>query len=166
LGLAPNVTGQTYDVLVGDPLDRDSGYYEVVEHRGQERWWDAGDTAGINTKSFNRYAEWLRLWNIKAKKRWVLWQIPLGNSNHRNVYNNGTARAGYKDNRPEYFFLNNTDHMRKFADVGTLALLFGPGADGQSYYTNDFYTDGQLFMKYYAGAILNAGGLPIAPIGK
>ena len=78
-----NVTGATWDFLVGDPLDRDSDYYKLVQ--GQNRWWDASDTASINSESFNRYAEWVRLWNVKAQKRWILWQIPLGNSNHRDV---------------------------------------------------------------------------------
>ena len=113
---AANVTGATYDVLVGDPLDRDADYYRLVQ--GQNRWWDASDTASITSKSFNRYAEWLRLWNRKAGRRWVLWQIPLGNSNHRNVSNNGGAAQGYKDNRPEYFFGNGTAHLVKFADAG------------------------------------------------
>jgi hypothetical protein len=30
-----------------------------------------------------------------------------------------------------------------------------------SVHTNDYYTDGQLFMKSRAGAFLNAGGLQI-----
>jgi hypothetical protein len=130
-GLASNVTGATWDVLVGDPLDRDSDYYKVVQ--GQNRWWDASDSASINSMSFNRYAEWVRLWNVQAAKRWVLWQIPLGNSNHLDIANDGTTpRAGYKDNRPEYFFGNGTAHMGKFADDGVIALLFGAGAGGQS----------------------------------
>jgi hypothetical protein len=162
-GLAANVTGATWDFLVGDPLDRDSDYYVLVQ--GQNRWWDASDNASINSKSFNRYAEWLRLWNVKAAKRWILWQIPLGNSNHRNVANDGTARAGYKDNRPEYFFGNGTAHMAKFAEAGVVGLLFGAGAGGQSSYQNDNYTDGQLFMKSRAGAILNAGGVTLATGG-
>jgi hypothetical protein len=163
LGLETNVTGDTYDVLVGDPLDRDSGYYEVHEGQGQARWWDASDSAPITTRSFNRYAEWLRLWNIKAQKRWVLWQIPVGNSNHLNVDNDKTTpRFGYKDNRPEYFFLDSTAHLVKFADVGVISLLFGPGEGHQSVYKNDQYNDGQLFMKSRAGAFLNAGGLPIS----
>jgi hypothetical protein len=162
-GLAANVTGATWDVLVGDPLDRDSDYYVLVQ--GQNRWWDASDSASINSKSFNRYAEWVRLWNVKATKRWILWQIPLGNSNHRNVANDGTARAGYKDNRPEYFFGNGTAHMAKFADAGVIGLLFGAGAGGQSSYQNDNYTDGQLFMKSRAGAILSAGGVTLATGG-
>lgn len=160
LGVAPNATGSRYDVLVGDPLDRDSEYYRAT--RGEDRWWDASDSASISSKSFNRYAEWLRLWNVKSNMRWILWQIPLGNSNHANVYNNGASREGYKDNRPEYFFANGTAHIAKFADVGVIGLLFGAGASGQSSFQNDTYTDGQLFMKSRAGAILRAGGVTLS----
>ena len=160
LGLAANQTGATYDVLVGDPLDRDADFYRITQ--GADRWWDASDTASINSKSFNRYAEWLRLWNVKANKRWVLWQIPLGNSNHLNVYNNGATREGYKDNRPEYFFgANSRAHQEKFASSGVVALLFGAGAGGQSSYENDIYTDGQPFMRSRAGSFLRAGGLAL-----
>src|SRR6185437_4702609 len=42
-GLGANQTGSTYDLLVGDPLDRDSDYYKLVQN--QNRWWDASDTA-------------------------------------------------------------------------------------------------------------------------
>jgi len=160
LGLGPNVTGETYDVLVGDPLDRDADFYRLTY--GQDRWWDPSDGASVQSKSFNRYAEWMRLWNQTAQKRWILWQIPLGNSNHLNVPNEGRARQGYKDNRAEYFFANGTAHLEKFADAGAIALLFGAGLGGQSWYDNDYYTDGQLFMKSRAGAILNAGGVPLA----
>ena len=159
-GLAPNVTGQQYDVLVGDPLDRDADFYRLTQ--SQNRWWDESDNASISSRSFNRYAEWLRLWNVKAQKRWVLWQIPLGNSASKNVYNNGGPGQGYKDNRAEYFFANGTAHIEKFADAGVIALLFGAGAGGQSSYGNDIYTDGQPFMKSRAGALLNAGGVPLA----
>jgi hypothetical protein len=159
LGLAPNLTGRTWDLLANNPLDRDSDYYTTL---GQNRWWDASATASISSKSFNRYAEWLRLWNVKASKRWVLWQIPLGNSNHLNVYNNGSARQGYKDNRPEYFFGSGAAaHRDAFVNAGVIGLFFGAGASGMSMYTNDYYTDGQLFMKSRAGAFLNAGGLQI-----
>jgi len=159
-GLAANVTGQQFDVLVGDPLDRDADFYQTTQN--QNRWWDASDTASISSRSFNRYAEWLRLWNVAAQKRWVLWQIPLGNSSSKNVYNNGGASEGYKDNRPEYFFGSGTAHIEKFAESGVIALLFGAGAGGQSTYKNDQYSDGQLFMKSRAGAIVNEGGVPLA----
>jgi len=161
LGLASNNTGQTFEVLVGDPLDRDSDFYRLT--RQEDRWWDASDGAPIASKSFNRYAEWLHLWNQTARKRWVLWQIPLGNSNHLNVNNTGQPRGGYQDNRPEYFFGSGSDtHLRKFADAGVISLLFGAGAEFQSMYQNDTYSDGQLFMKSRAGAFLNGGGLPIS----
>jgi hypothetical protein len=163
-GLAANVTGATYDVLVGDPLDRDADYYRLV--RGEDRWWDPSDTAPVNTKSFNRYAEWMRLWNQASGKRWVLWQLPLGNSNHLNTHNNGGAREGYKDNRPEYFFGPQGDaHRRRFANAGAVALLFGLGATGQSSFENDIYTDGQPFMRSRAGAFLRAGGLALPAPG-
>jgi hypothetical protein len=165
-GLAPNVTGATWDVLVGDPLDRDADFYRRTS--GQDRWWDASDSAPITSKSFNRYAEWLRLWNVTSGKRWVLWQIPLGNSNHLNVDNTRNApREGYKDNRPEYFFgTGGAAHREKFARSGVIALLFGKGEGRQSSYTNDQYTDNQLFMKSRAGAFLKAGGLAIPASGS
>lgn len=163
LGLAANTTGQTYDVLVGDPLDRDSDYYRLVRN-DENHWWDASDDAPINSRSFNRYAEWLRLWNVKTSKRWVLWQIPLGNSNHLNVNNDGAPRQGYKDNRPEYFFgAGNTAHVAKFAASGVIALLFGAGAGGVSSYQNDTFTDGKLFMQSRVGDFFKAGGFAIAP---
>lgn len=160
LGLSANVTGSSYDFLVGDPLDRDADFYRLTQN--QDRWWDPADGASIQSKSFNRYAEWLRLFNQKTGKRWVLWQIPLGNQNHLNVANSGGSRQGYKDNRPEYFFGDGgRAHLEKFASSGVFALLFGAGAGGQSSYQNDTYGDGQLFMKSRAGAFLRAGGLAI-----
>ncbi|MBS1148715.1 MAG: hypothetical protein H6Q89_413, partial [Myxococcaceae bacterium] len=126
LGIAANQTGETYDVLVGDPLDRDADYYQLV--RGENRWWDPSSTASVTSKSFNRYAEWLRLWNLKAGKRWVLWQIPVGNSSSLNVCNGGGPRQGYKDNRTEYFFgASGAANREKFASNGVIALLFGQG---------------------------------------
>jgi Mannanase, galactose-binding domain-like len=160
MGLTSNATGAQYDVLVGDPLDRDGDYYRVVQ--GSDRTWDPSDSASISSRSFNRYAEWLRLWNLKAQKRWVLWQIPLGNSSSKNVWDNGGPAEGYKDNRPEYFFASGTAHMQKFANVGVISLLFGAGASGQSTYDNDTYSDGQLFMQSRAAVVLNAGGVAIA----
>lgn len=165
LGLASNTTGATFDFLVGDPLDRDPDFYRL--NLGQDRWWDSSDTAPVNSKSFNRYAEWLRLWNVKASKRWLLWQIPVGNSNQLNVYNNGGPRQGYKGNHAEYFFASsNRAHLEKFASSGVFGLLFGAGAGGQSSYQNDTFTDGKLFMQSRAGDFLKAGGLTIPATGS
>ncbi|RKH47690.1 hypothetical protein [Corallococcus sicarius] len=164
MGLAANVTGSTYDVLFGDPLDRDADFYRLT--RGEDHLWSMSDTASITSKSFNRYAEWLRLFNQTSGKRWVLWQIPLGNSNHLNINNAGGARQGYKDNRTEYFFGAVGDlHRRKFANVGVVALLFGAGAGGQSSYQNDLATDGQPYLKQRAKTFLQVGGLALPAIG-
>lgn len=164
LGLVQNVTGLTFNVLVGDPLDRDSDFYRLVNNDGGNHWWDTTASASINSRSFNRYREWLRLWNVKSGKRWVLWQIPLGNSNHLNVNNTGNPREGYKDNRPEYFLgIGGMQHVQQCADAGVIALLFGAGASGVSSYENDFYTDGVLFMKSRGLAYFTAGGVPIKP---
>jgi lysophospholipase L1-like esterase len=160
LGLAANQTGATYDVMVGDPLDRDADYYQLV--RGENRWWDMSSSASVNSKSFNRYAEWLRLWNLKASKRWVLWQIPVGNSSSLNTCNSGGVRQGYKDNRTEYFFgANGPANREKFATNGVIALLFGRGEGCQSSYENDLDGTGQPYLKTHAGPFLQAGGLAI-----
>lgn len=162
LGLAATSTGLTYDVLVGDPLDRDADYYRLVNNDGGKHWWDTTGSASINSRSFNRYREWLRLWNIKSGKPWVLWQIPLGNSNHLNVTNTGKPREGYKDNRPEYFLGDGgMERTQRFVDAGVIALLFGAGASGVSSYENDQYTDGELFMQSRAAAFYAAGGIAL-----
>lgn len=150
LGLNPNITGQTYDVLVGDPLDRDADYYRLTV--GEDRWWDMADTASINSKSFNRYAEWVRLWNLKSGKRWVLWQVPIGNTQNTN-----TCASGYKDNRTEYFFgVAGSIHRQKFVDNGVISLLFGAGADCQTTQETD-----HQYLATQAGPYLRGPGIPL-----
>jgi hypothetical protein len=161
LGLASNVTGDTYDLLVGDPSDRDADYYATVEmDRGH--WWLTDDAASVYTPSFNRYADWLHLWNVTAQKRWILWQIPIGNSNHLNVPNTGRPREGYKDNRVEFFLgPDYATHDARFAQAGVVALFFGAGKGDQSSYTNDVYSDGQLYLKSRAAAYYKQGPVPL-----
>jgi hypothetical protein len=101
----------------------------------------------------------------------MLWQIPMGNSNSPNVDNpstNGgaapTTAAGWKDNRPEYFFCSESNqHLGQFADAGVIALLFGAGGTGCTDQTSDYYPDGKLFLKSHAGAVVSAGGFPLTP---
>lgn len=162
LGLAANATGITYDALVSDPSDRDADWYRLVVQDGGAHWWDASDAASINARSFNRYREWLRLWRAKSGKPWVLWQIPLGNSNHLNVDNNGGPREGYQDNRPEYFLgTGGLARSQAFADAGVIALLFGAGMGGMSSYGNDIYTDGKSFMQSRGASFFAAGGVSL-----
>ncbi len=127
------------------PRTGDAGYYEKV--KGMNKWWVTNTDASLEERSMNRYAEWLRLWNVRSGKRWVLWQIPLGNSNHLDVDNAGGSRQGYKDNRAEYFLGGGIENLQRFADAGVMSLMFGPGMWGMSGYENDYYTDGQLYVK-------------------
>jgi hypothetical protein len=176
-GLGANATGDRFDFQASNPLSGDADYYRIVGG-DSGRWWDASDTASVNAKSFNRYAEWLRLFNQAAGRRWILHQIPVGNSNMLNVNSDCgaptdkcTPRTGYKDNRPEYFFNYDApsskalrdQHLAKFADAGVIGLLFGAGDGGSTTPYNDTWTDGQLFLKSRVGAVLSAGGFAIAP---
>lgn len=140
LGIAANQTGALYDVLITDPSDHDADWFKIVQG-DSGHWWDVSDTASVNSRSFVRYAAWLSAWHSKAKRRWVLWQIPCGNSNSPD-----NDSGGYKDNRSEYW-LGNAAHRQMFADAGVIALLFGAGNGGQTEYTNDWYSDGKLYIK-------------------
>jgi len=160
LGLGNNATGLTYDLLVGDPCDRDADYYAVVRGDGS-KWWNASDTAAADSRSFNRYAKWLQAWNAKSGKRWVLWQVPEGNSNQLNVGNGGKPRQGYKDNRAEYFLGDMGAHIGKFANAGVVGLLFGAGDGVQSTHQTDVYTDGQLYIKTHAKTLIDGPNLGI-----
>lgn len=131
-----------YDLLIADPLDRDAGYYTSL---GQNKWLNMDSEASINSSSYNRYAEWLRLFNERTGKRIVLWQIPLGNKYHLNVKNTHGDREGYQDNKVEYF--SNRDNIAKFAESGVIGLLFGAGATYQSDHLNDYDNEGNLYMK-------------------
>ena len=148
LGLQPNMTGKTYDILVGDPIDRDVDFHRLVNR--QDRRWSVDGP--VSSMSYNRYAEWLRLWNQASGKRWVLWQLPLGNSLSRNVRNDGTPRSGWQDNRTEYFFAGSAAeaHRQKFWDAGVIALLFGEGATGQSTARTAVRSDGKSMLAEYA----------------
>ncbi len=160
LGLIPNQTGLEFDFLVGDPSDRDADYYQVVH--GENKWWDPDTNASIYSASFNRYAEWLRLWNVKSEKRWILWQIALGNEFHLNVPNNGGPQQGYKDNRVEYFLGDNSAYtLAKFANCGVIALLFGQGERSQASFENDQDNHGNLYMKSLSSRFYNNGGMKL-----
>lgn len=167
LGLAPNATGLTYDGLVSDPCDRDADFYRLTQNDGGVHWWDTSSTASVNSRSMNRYREWLRLWNAKSGKHWLIWQIPLGNSNHLNVPDNGGSREGYKDYRAEYWLgPYGMAHAQAFVDAGVLALLFGRGEQTQSDYGNDIYFDGKSFMQSRGSAFFAAGGVSLGSSGS
>jgi hypothetical protein len=160
LGLAANATGATWDLLASGPQEHDANYDLLV--RMSDRWFDASDAAPIASKSYDRYAAWLALLNRQARRRWLLWQVPVGNSNSLDVANTGAPREGYKDNHTEYFLgTEGAAHRALYARAGVVGILFSQGAAEQSSYKNDAYTDGALFVQSRAGAYLRAGGLAL-----
>jgi hypothetical protein len=160
MGLWPNATGDTYDLLSQHVSDDDFDYSKLV--LGKDVWWDATDAASASTRSFTRYLAWLTLWNQRAARRWVLWEVPVGNSNHLNADNVGQARGGYRDNRVEWIFgPSSAEHRQALARAGVSMVLCGLAATAQASVTNDYDTDGQLFMQTHAGAFLKSGGLTL-----
>ena len=173
----------TFDFVAACPSYADADQFAVQGDDGY--WWDASDAAPEGTPSFNRYAAWLSRFNQASKLPWILWQVPMGNSNSPNVDNQEGAWAGpypsgyvlpagcaqnsstgcpggYKDNRAEYFLgEQRTQHLAKFAAAGTIGLLFGANS-ACSNQSDDYYSDGQLFMKSRAGALIGAGGFPLS----
>jgi hypothetical protein len=172
-GLADNLTGATFDFVANSPGPGDFDWLRLDQanngNQSQDVWWDPSDSAILTSRSFNRYAEWLRLFNQASNLRWALWQLPLGNSNSPNIDNPNTAggsppsgAGGWKDNRTEYFFCSQSNrHLGRFADAGVIALLFGSGGAGCTDQTSDYYVDGQPFLKTHAGALLAAGCFPL-----
>ncbi len=160
LGLLPNLTGDTYDLLSHHVADFDFDYSKLVLNK--DLWWDAADSASASTRSFTRYLTWLGLWNQQAARRWVLWEVPVGNSSHLDVDNTGQARGGYRDNRVEWIFgPSGPGHRQALARAGVAMLLCGLAASTQASVTNDYDGEGRLFMQTHAGAYLTSGGLTL-----
>jgi hypothetical protein len=159
-GVEPNITGDTYDLLSQHVSDYDFDYEKIV--LGRDYWWDASDSASASVRSFTRYVTWLRLWNERAGRRWVLWEVPVGNSNHLDVANTGQTRGGYRDNRVEWIFgSSGTEHRQALVRSGVGMLLCGLAAAGQASVASDYDSDGLLFMQNQAGAFLKSGGLAL-----
>jgi hypothetical protein len=183
LGVGPNQTGERFDFVAASPGYVDADYLAVAQ--GDPGYWlDTSDTASVGVQSYNRYAEWLGLFHQASQVPWILWQVPMGNSNSPNVNGKGGAWAGpyasdivlpagcargsttgcpsgYKDNRAEYFLGPDRDkHLAKFAAAGVIGLFFGAGANCTDQ-SSDHYSDGQLFMQSRAGSLLNSGGFPL-----
>lgn len=155
-GIMANATGASYDLLAHrvQLLDCDCSRLR----NNESRCLDPDDTASTLSLSYNRLIEWMRLWNHRSGKRWALWNVSLGNSNHLNVPNTGQASEGYKDNTVEYLFGSyGSEHRAGMLSACLALLVFGPVASDQSSYVNDVYTDGQLFFKTRVGAFLAQG---------
>jgi hypothetical protein len=98
-----------WDLFFTDVTDRDSGYYQYVEHDGGTHWWDATNQKYPN---FNRLNTWATAFTTAAHKRLVIWQIPIGNT-IMDTCNN-----------------TNSEAMSALAEAGVIGLLFGAGNSG------------------------------------
>jgi MYXO-CTERM domain-containing protein len=163
--VGPNMTGDRFDFNASAMSAADCASYT-----DGRPCWDPSDNASITAPSINRYVQWLHLYNLTSGVRWFLHQVPLGNSQHRNVAYDGTARSGYKDNKVEYLFQYESpastairdQHLANFANAGVVAMLFGNSDDGDTPWT-DLWTDNQPFFKTHVAAVNNNGGFVIAP---
>jgi hypothetical protein len=124
-----------FDVVFTDVEDRDAGFNEHVNGDGGASAWTAVD--------FRNYQAMFGAFTRTAKRRLVVWQIPLGNSTLDDTWDH------FRDNRVEGW-LGDAGRLRGLRRAGVQALLFGGGADG----TTQKETDGGLFYRlarrYYA----------------
>ncbi|HMS57278.1 MAG TPA: hypothetical protein PKA49_00385 [Tepidiformaceae bacterium] len=112
--------GVSFDLVFAEFADRDAGYKQFVENDRGASWWDATD--------FGQHAAYIETFGKRTQLRAMLWQIPYGNTLMAAMDN---TRGHYQDNRVEWLLgEQNAAHLRRYADAGVIALLFGRGADG------------------------------------
>jgi hypothetical protein len=115
-----------WDLFFTDVADRDAAYYQFVEGDGGAHWWDATNQKYPN---FTRLNTWAAAFTSAAKKRLVIWQIPIGNT-VMDTCNN--TNFHYQDNREQYWLSNypNNQAISELAQAGVIGLLFGAGNSG------------------------------------
>jgi hypothetical protein len=165
--IGANMTGDRFDFTASCPSASDCAAYT-----DGRPCWDPSDTASVNAPSINRYVQWLHLFNQTSGVHWMLHQVALGNSQHRNVAFDGSARSGYKDVKAEYLFQYESpasmavrdQHLTNFANAGVVGVLFGFSDDGDTPAT-DLWKDNLPFLKTHVAAVNNGGGFAVARMG-
>lgn len=117
-----------FDVVFADVEDRDAGFNEHINGDGGASWWTAVD--------FHNYRAMFDAFTRAARRRLVVWQIPLGNTALDDTW------GRFRDNRVEGW-LGNRRRLRGLRRAGVIALLYGGGAEG----TTQKETDGGLFYR-------------------
>jgi hypothetical protein len=135
--------GAESDFITLDPLDRDAGFYQVVQ--GENRWWDATDQT---LPHFAQAFRWARALSERMNKPNLWWQIPVGNMGLPNTQN------AYKDNRVEVLFARTADVVKAHG----FGLAFGAGEERQTTPETD---QGVLYAR--TRALHQAGGQPPCP---
>ncbi|MCC6173973.1 MAG: hypothetical protein IT305_01610 [Chloroflexi bacterium] len=109
-----------FDLAFAEFSDRDAGFKQANYHDNGRSWWNASD--------FARQVRFLATFVDLTGERIVLWQIPYGNTRMRAMNNTWNH---YQDNRVEWLLDDpSRQHLQQYVDVGTIAFLFGRGADG------------------------------------
>ena len=110
-----------FDLAFEDFSDRDSGYYEVVQHNPAV-WFKPAD--------FHRHLLYAKTFVRLAGVRIVAWQIPLGNTLMRAENN---TNDHYQDNRVQWLLGDGSRaRLEQYAAAGFAGFLFGRGADGNT----------------------------------
>ncbi len=164
LGVGPNATGAQFDFSASCPRSADQDAF------GDGRdLWTANDSDSVNSPSVNRYIQWLHLYNQASGVRWMLHQVPIGNSQHLDVpWDASQSRSGYKDVLVEYLFQVESPasttirdrHLANFANAGVVGMLLGFSDDGDMP-TNDLWKDNKPFLNTHLPLVANAGGFAI-----
>ena len=116
--------GRGWDLVFHDLVDRDAALGAATVER--HLWWDATDATVPN---FGRWLAFVRGLSVALDRRVVVWQVPLGNQRYRTMDN---TPGHYQDNRAEYFL----EHADLLASAGVAAVLFGPGIEDATMYTD------------------------------
>ena len=113
-----------WDLVFHDLTDRDAASPQSTA--GRRGWWDPTDRT---VPDFGRWLAWVHALSIGLDRRVVLWQVPLGNQRFRSLDN---TPGHYQDNKAEYFLA----HPDLLAAAGIAGVLFGPGIDDATWYTD------------------------------
>jgi hypothetical protein len=105
-------------------IDRDAALAAPAE--GRRAWWDPTDET---VPDFARWLAYVHALSRALDRRIVLWQVPVGNQRYRTMDN---SSGHYQDTRAEYFLA----HADLLAEAGVAAVLFGPGIDDATWYTD------------------------------
>src|ERR1700748_2164784 len=116
-----------WDLFFTDVSDRDAAYQQYVLGNATA-WWDATNQKYPN---FNRFNAWAAAFTTAAKKRLVIWQVPIGNTVMASCNN---TNDHYQDNREQYWLSNypNNQGISALAQSGVIGLLFGAGNPGST----------------------------------
>jgi hypothetical protein len=112
-----------WDLLFGETGDRDKGF--MVAHRYH---YDGGDPYRKEqdwTAMREHFADLHALLGLPL----IMWQLPMGNTVMAACNN---TEGHFMDQCTEYWLEDypQNQHLAEWAQAGTIALLFGPGANG------------------------------------